>query len=153
MDWTLFWTAVGAIGTSLGSIATALAVWVSLKPYRKQLSVVFSAAGYEDRTEYTIQFHNTGHSIYVSSIGLYYQSRIIVDCPLIQPILIPANKSYAYVFSDEDVKTMQYHIRKSQIDCFDVHIYDVHGKCLKKKMDVSWYKMLLNGRQAIISTG
>lgn len=33
MDWNLFWTAFGAIGTTVGSITTAMAVLVAVKQY------------------------------------------------------------------------------------------------------------------------
>lgn len=46
MDWNLFWTAFGAIGGTVGSLATAgaigVAIWQAKYPYRKQLEVRFA---------------------------------------------------------------------------------------------------------------
>lgn len=57
--WNLFWTAFGAIGTTLGSLITALAVVVAVRQYRqpliKRLKIEFTSA-------FTV-----GHSI-----ALYY---------------------------------------------------------------------------------
>ena len=37
MDWQLFWTAFGAIGTTLGSLITAIAVVVAVIQYKQPL--------------------------------------------------------------------------------------------------------------------
>ena len=45
-DWTLFWTAFGAIGSTIGSAATTIAVivalWQTKYPYKKNLKLKFS---------------------------------------------------------------------------------------------------------------
>lgn len=38
MDWNLFWTAFGAIGTTTGSLITAFAVVIAVKQYRQPLN-------------------------------------------------------------------------------------------------------------------
>lgn len=46
MDWNLFWTAFGAIGGTVGAIATAAAVivalWQTKYSYKKKLKISFS---------------------------------------------------------------------------------------------------------------
>lgn len=37
MDWNLFWMAFGAIGTTFGSLITAIAVFVAIKQYKQPL--------------------------------------------------------------------------------------------------------------------
>ena len=37
MDWNLFWTAFGAIGTTIGSLTTAIAVVIAVKQYLQPL--------------------------------------------------------------------------------------------------------------------
>lgn len=48
MDWSLFWAAFGAIGSTVGSLATAVAVIIAAKEYRepmvKRIKVVFGCA-------------------------------------------------------------------------------------------------------------
>lgn len=48
MDWILFWTAFGAIGTTLGSLITAIAVAIAVRQYKqplvKRLKIEFSSA-------------------------------------------------------------------------------------------------------------
>ena len=44
----IFWTAFGAIGTTVDSIATAIAVWVSLKPYKRKIQFIFGMEGSGD---------------------------------------------------------------------------------------------------------
>lgn len=49
MDWTLFWTAFGAIGGTLGAFATAgaviVALWQTKYAYKKKLKVKFDDVG------------------------------------------------------------------------------------------------------------
>lgn len=48
MDWNLFWTAFGAIGTTLGSLITAIAVVIAVRQYKqplvKKLKIRFNSA-------------------------------------------------------------------------------------------------------------
>lgn len=48
MDWNIFWSAFGAIGTTLGSLITAIAVVIAVKQYKqplkKMVKVEFSPA-------------------------------------------------------------------------------------------------------------
>lgn len=37
MDWNLFWSAFGAIGSTLGSFITAIALIVAIKQYKQPL--------------------------------------------------------------------------------------------------------------------
>lgn len=84
MDWNLFWTAFGAIGTTIGSLVTAGAVVVALMQYRqplkKILKVEFSSAiGNNEDNEsvllYNISIKNKGirpvqlNSLFISGNG------------------------------------------------------------------------------------
>ena len=37
MDWNMFWTAFGAIGTTIGSFITAIAVVIAVRQYKQPL--------------------------------------------------------------------------------------------------------------------
>lgn len=79
MDWILFWTAFGAIGTTLGSLITAIAVVIAVRQYRqplvKRLKIEFTSAipvglGV-DNDLFCIGVSNTGvRAINVSNIYL-----------------------------------------------------------------------------------
>ena len=66
MDWNLFWTAFGAIGTTLGSMITAIAVVIAVRQYRqpiekKVLIEVHSAIVPFKKGNYiTVDFYNKG---------------------------------------------------------------------------------------------
>ena len=49
MDWMLFWTAFGAVGGTLGALATAgaviVALWQTKYAYKKKLKVIFNDKG------------------------------------------------------------------------------------------------------------
>lgn len=77
MNWNLFWTAFGAIGTTLGSLITAFAVVVAVRQYRqplvKRLKIEFTSAfTVGHNTEfYCIGVANTGiRSVNISNIYL-----------------------------------------------------------------------------------
>lgn len=102
MDWNVFWTAFGAIGTTLGSLITALAVVVAVKQYReplvKRLKIGFSLAFpvYPDNhlgiDLFCISVSNTGvRPINVSNIYLNVGKKnlILNDAQFFAPGAIP----------------------------------------------------------------
>lgn len=71
IDWTLFWTAFGAIGSTVGTIITAVAViialWQTKYPYKKNLKLSFSdctRVGIGDKMDFPVLI-----SLDVSNIG------------------------------------------------------------------------------------
>lgn len=79
MDWDLFWTAFGAIGTTLGSLITAIAVVVAVRQYRqpliKKVKIRFNSAfpvGLGIETDlFCIGVSNTGvRAVNISNIYL-----------------------------------------------------------------------------------
>lgn len=148
MDWTLFWSAFGAIGTTAGAFLAAVSVIVALNPYKKRLTIKLGMKGYADETapEYSVECYNTGESVYLESIGIYYRRKIIVDCPLVEPQLLEKNTVYCYILDEQEIDAIDYHIDQSGIKTFDIDVYDVQGKRYRCRMDVEWYRMLLQAR-------
>ena len=80
MDWNLFWSAFGAIGTTLGSLITACAVVIAVKQYRQPLKKIIevsitSAIGLDDvgntKTFHNISVKNKGiRTVKINSINL-----------------------------------------------------------------------------------
>lgn len=82
----------------------------------------------------------------MDSFGIYNKDCIIVYYPQTSPKLIPSNAPYDYLLSDEDLDAINYHISNSKLRKLFVSLYDVHGKQYKRKMDMSWYRMILDIR-------
>lgn len=72
MDWNLFWTAVGAIGSSVGALTTAIAVivalWQTKFSQKKKLRLLLSAnmsihppVNIDDEKYVTLMITNTGN--------------------------------------------------------------------------------------------
>lgn len=88
MDWNLFWSAFVAIGTTIGSLTTAIAVVVAViqykQPLSKRIKVNFNAAfpvyGNELGENYLhISVANIGiRTIYISNIYLCVNKKKIV---------------------------------------------------------------------------
>ncbi len=69
MDWTLFWNAFSAIGTTTGSLITAIAIIIAIKQYKqpitKKISIMFNF-----ETPITNEgFHKLWANIEVTNIG------------------------------------------------------------------------------------
>ncbi|MCI9403654.1 MAG: hypothetical protein HFF04_08290 [Oscillospiraceae bacterium] len=101
-DWNLFWTAFGAIGTTLGSFITAIAVVVAVRQYQeplvKRLKIGFSFAFpvYSDNhlgaDLFCISVANTGvRPINVSNIYLNVGKKnlILNDAQFVVPGAMP----------------------------------------------------------------
>lgn len=148
MDWNLFWSAFGAIGTTARAFLAAVSVIVALKPYKKRLTVKLGMKGYagESSPEYSVECYSTGESVYLDTIGIYYKGKIIVDCPLVEPKLLEKNTVYSYIFDEQEIDALDYHIEQSRIKTFDIDVFDVQGKRYRSKMDVEWYQSLVQDR-------
>lgn len=75
LDWYLFWTAFGAIGTTIGSLITAIAVAVAVRQYRaplvKRLKISFNSAFVGDTDLFSIDVSNAGiRPVNISNIYL-----------------------------------------------------------------------------------
>lgn len=152
MDWALIWSAFGAIGTTAGAFLAAISVIVALKPYKKRLTVKLGMRGYGDErsTEYSVECYNVGESVFLDGIGICYKGKIIVDCPLTEPKLLEKNSVYTYVFNEEEIDALNYHIKQSDIKRFDIDVFDVQRKRYRSRMDVEWYHALLQPRNGCI---
>lgn len=105
MDWNLFWTAFGAIGTTLGSLITAIAVVVAVRQYKeplvKRIKISFTSAfpvGLGVETDlFCIGVSNTGiRPVNISNIVLSVGAKNLIinraqfDIPgLLQPLNFP----------------------------------------------------------------
>ena len=82
MDWNLFWNAFGAIGTTVGSLITAIAVVIAVKQYKqpidKVIKVEFTSALSIDENSgkplefYCISVKNKGiREVQIHSLNIY----------------------------------------------------------------------------------
>lgn len=114
MDWNLFWSAFGSIGTTIGSITTAIAVIVAVKQYKQPLEkrIVVSYG-----TTLPIMTNNSMGNIHmyidaknmgvrdVTITGFYFHTKKKnyylngLQSPVIQPI------SFPYVLHQEECIT------------------------------------------------
>lgn len=143
--WNAFWTAFGAIGTTLGAFATAAAVLISLKPYKKKFTTMFGIEAHGDGdTLYYLSVYNTGSSIYCENISLIYKRKIIVDCiNYDMPLIIKSENEYKYEFDEQEIDAIKYHVREKDIKVLDVYVYDISGKAYRSKIDISWFNQIV----------
>ena len=65
MDWNVFWSAFGAIGTTIGSLITAIAVVVAVKQYRQPITKLIKV---EFNSSIAIDINNKTHALYTLSV-------------------------------------------------------------------------------------
>lgn len=145
-NWNTFWTAFGAIGTTLGAFATAVAVWVSLRPYKRAISVDFSMRGYDDGNEHFLVCHNLGQDVLISYISLLCDGSIAADCiDANSPVLIRQNEKYEYILSDQELDAICFHLKKANATTLQAVIYFQDHGYLKKTIDLGWFVPIMHG--------
>lgn len=148
MDWSVFWTAFGAIGTTLGAFSTAAAVWVSLRSYKRAISVDFSMRGYGDKNEHFLVCHNLGRDVLVSYISLLCNGKIATDCiDTHSPVLIRQNERYEYIFSDQEFDAICYHLKKSNANALQAVVYFQGKGSLKQTIDLGWFAPIIRAAE------
>ena len=114
MDWNLFWSAFGAIGTTVGSLITAIAVVIAVKQYKQPLekkiivsygmTVPIMSDNSMGRYHTYIDAKNTGIRD-ITITGFYFRTKKKnyylnnMQSPVIQPISLP------YVLHQEECAT------------------------------------------------
>ena len=131
MDWNLFWNAFGAIGTTIGSLITASAVFIAIKQYRQPLKKIVqvkmtSAISWDTISGrpldfYCISVKNRGiRSVQINSIyikgkrkniwinNMQFNSNVKIDFPV--EIKAEENKDFFFeidIFSNEIKKAVE----------------------------------------------
>lgn len=65
MDWNIFWSAFGAIGTTIGSLITAIAVVVAVKQYKQPITKLIKV---EFNSSIAVDINNKTHMMYTLSV-------------------------------------------------------------------------------------
>lgn len=91
-------------------------------------------------SEYSIEIFNVGQSPFVlESFGLYHRKRILVDCHILdeEKVVMPYSRK-RYVLSEQELNALERHCEEKSLKHCKVLAWDVDGKNIKAKMDVSW---------------
>ena len=123
MDWNIFWSAFGAIGTTLGSMVTAIAVIIAVKQYKQPLkkiiqvkmSCAFSSDMYSGKPLdfYCISIKNRGiRPVEINSICIRGNKKnlwinnmeFISNARIGLPIKIDAEQNKDYLFEVNNFK-------------------------------------------------
>ena len=125
MDWNLFWSAFGAIGTTVGSMITAIAVVVAVYQYKQPLkkcirisfnsSILVYPSDDSDDKMYTITVGNTGiRPVVLTNIYFQVGKKNLVlnnlehpDCPKVQfPCTLNQEEAVSMHISYQRLKSM-----------------------------------------------
>lgn len=122
MDWNLFWNAFGAIGTTIGSLTTAITVIVAVKQYKqplkKMIKVEFTSAISCDENGRPLEFYcitvkNKGirpvkiNSLYICGIrkNLWINNAQFASNAKVElPIKIEPEESKDFLFETDNIR-------------------------------------------------
>lgn len=96
---------------------------------------------YELRTKtsesgYGIEIINFGQvPVIVNYIRLYYKKKFIVDCFMMDKLIMPYDKA-VYNLTIQDIDNIKYQGHNNDIRKCSVKAYDVNGKVVKGKLDL-----------------
>lgn len=78
-SWTFDWSAVAAIGQVLGAFATAVAVWVALKPFRKRVHLDLVYVNREGKKVETLRIYNEStRAINIDRLGVIIKRNFLM---------------------------------------------------------------------------
>lgn len=161
-DWNLFWNAFGAIGTTIGSLVTAVAVIVAVKQYKQPLQKRIDVELWyrflmeeHSLVSYHVKIMNTGiRPIILSNVYLYFKVRkriilldraipIIEELPTFPRRVEPEENIDFYIDANEFNEIISKNIREKKIFKYDKIIFvaeDSHGKKYFSKKGIKVWK-------------
>lgn len=166
-DWSVFWTAIGAIGSTVGSFVTAIAIivalWQTKYPYKKRLKLAFSdctTIAIETSMDFpklvSLDISNVGNrDIYIQEWGYILRKKNRVQIlsqvsaekfpALIRKKLFPALPIYIPVEQTEALYFEQKLFLNSVLECVD-------EKTLHKSQKIKIYVIDSSGKQYVVKT-
>lgn len=91
-------------------------------------------------SEYSIEIFNIGQSPFIlDNFGLYNRKKILVDCHILdeEKVIMPYS-SKRYILSEQELNALERHCEEKSLKHCKVLAWDVDGKKIKTKIDVSW---------------
>ncbi len=153
MDWNLFWNGFGAIGSTLGSLATAITVLIAIKQLKqpKEIKIrnkefVRMKISFSQKPMFHIRYFNDClRTVFIESVGYYIDNQYIglnSEDAKIELIGSQDNQTFPCVLTENvflDV-SIEYGILKQKINCY----IKEHGKNINSKICFGYEDVYIN---------
>lgn len=120
---------------------------LSSKP-RLQFAIIGTRPSELDDKEFRTKYSNSDYSIEIYNLGptpfildrftLMHKKGMLIECPVTEEDkTLSQQKNMVYILQEQDAETLHWFCKKNRPKKCKVLAYDIAGKCIKTKLDVS----------------
>lgn len=131
----------------LEKVIDIIADVLSSKP-RLQFAITGTHPSELDDKEFRTKYSNSDYSIEIYNLGptpfildrftLVHKKGMLIECPVTEEDkTLSQQKNMVYILQEQDAETLRRFCRRDKFKKCKVWAYDITGKCIKTKLDVS----------------
>ena len=90
-------------------------------------------------SDYSIEIYNLGPTPFIlDRFTLVHKKGMLIECPVTEEDkTLSQQKNMLYILQEQDAKTLHWFCKRDKFKKCKVWAYDITGKCIKAKLDVS----------------
>ena len=90
-------------------------------------------------SDYSIEIYNLGPTPFIlDRFTLVHKKGMLIECPVTEEDkTLSQQKNMVYIMQEQDAETLRWFCKRDKIKKCKVWAYDITGKCIKTKLDVS----------------
>ena len=90
-------------------------------------------------SDYSIEIYNLGPTPFIlDHFTLVHKKGLLIECPVTEEDkTLSQQKNMLYILQEQDAETLRWFSKRDKFKKCKVWAYDITGKCIKTKLDVS----------------
>lgn len=90
-------------------------------------------------SDYSIEIYNLGPTPFIlDRFTLVHKKGMLIECPVTEEDkTLSQQKNMLYILQEQDAETLRWFCKRDKFKKCKVWAYDITGKCIKAKLDVS----------------
>ena len=90
-------------------------------------------------SDYSIEIYNLGPTPFIlDRFTLVHKKGMLIECPVTEEDkTLSQQKNMVYILQEQDAETLRWFCKRDKFKKCKVWAYDITGKCIKAKLDVS----------------
>lgn len=90
-------------------------------------------------SDYSIEIYNLGPTPFIlDRFTLVHKKEMLIECPVTEEDkTISQQKNMVHILQEQDADTLRWFCKRDRFNKCEVWAYDITGKCIKAKLDVS----------------
>ncbi len=90
-------------------------------------------------SDYSIEIYNLGPTPFIlDRFTLVHKKGMLIECPVTEEDkTLSQQKNMLYILQEQDAETLRWFCKRDKFKKCKVWAYDITGKCIKTKLDVS----------------